>query len=356
MIKRIRTFLEQWGIHSLLLPIFFVLHNYNQYYGLVSVSTGLTILLKLIVMTLVIALLFLIFTRHINKSLQLTTLLSLVILFYGVIKDFLHSGIQTRFISKYSILLPIVLIITILFTSAISKIKDYKKINLFQNILLLIFILLDGSLILATNNYFFLKKNLLTNGAYLNINSLPKPHQTPDVFYLVFDSYPGTTFLNDYMSFDNSPFSQLLEEKGFHVLKNPKSNYNRTAFSIASTLNFEYLQNIKSFTPINPKDYAQASLTIKESVVPKVFKKYNYAFYNLSVFNIDGAAPIRKETFLTMPEKNILLYNTLPERLKNDLLWNLIVGKHAVKAIGRFFVQDRTEFQKEQEERNDFNN
>jgi hypothetical protein len=86
------------------------------------------------------------------------------------------------------------------------------------------------------------------------------------------------------MKYDNSSFDSTLQERGFHVIKNPKSNYNKTAFSISSTLNFEYLDNIKNFSAIGSKDYNQALLTINHSLVPKIFKKLDYKFYNLSIF------------------------------------------------------------------------
>jgi hypothetical protein len=86
----------------------------------------------------------------------------------------------------------------------------------------------------------------------IKYDSLPNPSAKPDVYYLVFDCYPGTIFLKEYMNYDNSSFNEELEKKGFHVIKDPKSNYNRTAFSLASSLNFEYLKDIVDNTKITP--------------------------------------------------------------------------------------------------------
>ena len=71
--------------------------------------------------------------------------------------------------------------------------------------------------------------------------------------------------------YDNSSFDESLKDIGFYVLKDSKSNYNRTAFSISSTLNFDYLKKIKNFSAVSPGDYEQTILTTKESIVPKIF-------------------------------------------------------------------------------------
>src|SRR5436190_2002842 len=185
IMKKTKFFLERWGLHSFFLLLFFVLHNYNQYYGMVSAKVA------------------------------------------------------------FSVFLQILLIFSVCF--------------------LLLFFFYEGVTLLSSST-FFLKKNLLTTNTDLKLNSLPAPSARPDVYYLVFDCYPGNSFLRDYMQFDNSLFNAALKEKGFHIIENPKSNYNRTALSISSTLNFEYLKGIRSFSSISSKDYSQAKLTIKESI------------------------------------------------------------------------------------------
>jgi len=190
----------------------------------------------------------------------------------------------------------------------------------------------------------------------IKTDSLPNPSKKPDVYYVVLDSYPGTLFLEKYMNYDNSLFNEELENKGFRVIKDPKSNCNRTAFSLASALNFEYLKDILNNTKITPKYYNRAKLTIKYSAVTKIFKHYNYKFYNLSVFDFDNAPSMRRENFLLMPEKNVLLYNTLPERLKNDLFWNLLVGKYAIPTLQKFFATNISELEIAEIGRRNFNN
>jgi len=354
--KKTKTFLQNWGIHCFLLPVFFVLHNYNQYYGLVSGRVAIEIFLKILVIFLVFFLLLLVVIRDVNKSLQLTTLIGVIMLFYGAIKDFFQLTLHTPFISKYLVLLPLVLVATIILIRLVLKKKDFKKSNLYQNAVLIVFIVFEGVMLFDFNRVFFLPKNLLTKNASIRTDSLPVPASRPDVYYLVFDSYPGTKFLQEYMDYDNTPFNDSLMKKGFYVIKSPKSNYNRTIFSIASTLNFDYLKDIHNNTSVSPKTYNMAKLTIENAIVPKIFKHYSYTFYNLSIFDIDNSLSMRKETFLVLPEKNVLLYNTLPERLRADLLWHLLTGKNAMPAIQKLFAKNEREFATQERLKRSYNN
>jgi len=354
--KQARSFLERYGIHSFLLPVFFVLHSYKQYFGLIHMGLTIRILGELVLGFLVFFLLVLAIAKNLNKSLQLTTLFGFIYLFYGVIKDFFKLTLHSSFLSKYSVLLPLLIVIAIVLTRTILKKKDFRKTNLFQNLVLLIFISIDGVMLISFDNSYFLRQNLLITNSHLKLDNLPDPPQKPDVYFLVFDSYPGTIFLQDYMQFDNSSFDATLRHKGFRVLQNPKSNYNRSAFSISSNLNFEYLKNIKNFQRITPKEYTGATFTVEHSLVPKFFKHYSYQVYNLSIFDIDNVPSLHPEDFLTLPERNVLLYNTLSERVKRDLVWNLIVGKYAVPFVQKIAKRHWENSTREQIKKRDFNN
>jgi hypothetical protein len=355
-VKSIKSFLGKYGIHSFLLPLFAILHSYRQYYGLVDVDVtaktfGLLILIFLVSFLLVLAII-----RNVNKSLQLITLFGLVYLFYGAIKDFFQLTLHASFLAKYSVLLPAMGITLVILTRAILKKKEFRKTNLFQNLLLITFILIDVTALIVFDSSYFLRKNLLAKNSRLNLDSLRSIHQTLDVYFLVLDSYPGTTFLKDNMQYDNSLFNKALQNKGFRVLANPESNYHRSAFSIAATLNFEYLSKVKSSQPISPKEYTEATLTVEHALVPQVFKHYNYTLFNLSIFDIDDTRSLHPEDFLTLPQRDVLLYNTLSERLRRDLLWNFVTGRYAVSFIQRMEQRRQEKLAREQIKKRDFNN
>ncbi|HEV8507495.1 MAG TPA: hypothetical protein VGQ53_18915 [Chitinophagaceae bacterium] len=354
--KPVKSFLEKYGIHTFLLPLFAVLHSYRQYYGLVDIGETVKILGELVLSFLVFFLVILAITKNINKSLQLTTLFGCVFLFYGVVKDFFQITLHLSFISKYSVLLPALAVVAVILTRVIVKKKDFTRINLFQNLLLLIFILIDVMGIMASNNSLLLQRNLLTKNSHRKVDRISTAGSKPNVYYIVLDCYPGTHFLKQYMQYDNSLFNDALEEKGFRVLSNPRSNYNWTAFSISATLNFEYLRTLKTFSPVGSMNYSQALLTTKESIVPKIFKENGYTMYNLSIFDIGGNPSVLKENFLTLPEREVLLYNTLLERLKRDLLWHFMKGKYEISFLEKLEERKKDKYSTELAKKRDFNN
>jgi hypothetical protein len=349
--KKIKSFLETRGLHTFLLPIFFIVHTLRQYFGLVSVEVAFNDGMVILFAVSSFVVLIFVITKNLNRTLQLVTFFSFVFLFFGVIKDSLQSFRYTSYISRYSLLLPILFIAFILITRAILRKEMFRRTNLFQNTLLSIFLVIDLTQLVSLNSTSFLNRNLLVKRKHYTIPPTFGEHLKPDVYYLVFDSYPGNSFLKKYMNFDNSAFIQSLEKRQFCVVKNAKSNYNRTAFSIASTLNFQYLGDF-DHSHVGPKDYARANLTIKQAIVPQFFLKQKYSFHNLSIFDIDTVRSVRRETFFTMSEQSVFLYNTLWERIKNDLLWNLATGEYAISAIKRSFAELASLSKKSQGEKN----
>ena len=69
----------------------------------------------------------------------------------------------------------------------------------------------------------------------------PKPR---DIYYLVFDRYANTDTLERLFHFDNSPFLTFLEERGFFVAKEAAANHQKTAHSLASSLNLTYISDL----------------------------------------------------------------------------------------------------------------
>ena len=66
----------------------------------------------------------------------------------------------------------------------------------------------------------------------------------PDIYYIILDGYARADVLRDRYKFDNQPFLAELERRGFAVNDRSNANYYWTFLSLASSLNYDYLQNI----------------------------------------------------------------------------------------------------------------
>jgi hypothetical protein len=64
---------------------------------------------------------------------------------------------------------------------------------------------------------------------------------SPDIYYIILDGYARSDVLQERYGIDNQPFLDYLHGKGFFVADESYSNYMQTIFSVASSLNFEYI-------------------------------------------------------------------------------------------------------------------
>jgi glucan phosphoethanolaminetransferase (alkaline phosphatase superfamily) len=79
-------------------------------------------------------------------------------------------------------------------------------------------------------------------------NSKPKPN----VYFIIFDSYPSNSALKKYYGWDDSGLINALRSLGFTVNENARSNYPSTNLSVPSILNMQYIHEDKEF--IKAKD------------------------------------------------------------------------------------------------------
>ncbi len=68
----------------------------------------------------------------------------------------------------------------------------------------------------------------------------------PDIYYIVLDGYLRSDLLEVLYGYDNAEFETYLKANGFIVPPDVHSNYSRTAVSIPSTLNMDY---VDAFSP-----------------------------------------------------------------------------------------------------------
>ncbi|HLK17001.1 MAG TPA: hypothetical protein VKT78_19505, partial [Fimbriimonadaceae bacterium] len=66
----------------------------------------------------------------------------------------------------------------------------------------------------------------------------------PDIFYIILDGYGRSDQLRRVMGYDNSAFLDGLRQRGFYVASGSHSNYVQTELSLASSLNFDLIQNL----------------------------------------------------------------------------------------------------------------
>src|SRR6185436_12297051 len=90
----------------------------------------------------------------------------------------------------------------------------------------------------------------------------------------------------------------FLHAKGFYIIPGSASNYNSTVFSMAATLQMDYITWRKGNKPLTAFDYTLALQIVRHAPVLDLFRQKGYRFENLSIFDIPGHPSLRAEHFL----------------------------------------------------------
>jgi hypothetical protein len=94
----------------------------------------------------------------------------------------------------------------------------------------------------------------------------------PDIYYIILDRYLGSDILEKNYGFDNSPFLDYLRKKGFYVADKSRSNYLKTAHSLASSLNMEYVNYLSAEVGETSNNWLPLYKLIEENKVTKILK------------------------------------------------------------------------------------
>jgi hypothetical protein len=80
------------------------------------------------------------------------------------------------------------------------------------------------------------------SGPGLTMSPAPAPDQgLPDVYWVILDRYGSGNVLDKYFNYDNDPFLDELRSRGFYIAEHATANYLKTALSLQSSRNMEYL-------------------------------------------------------------------------------------------------------------------
>lgn len=121
----------------------------------------------------------------------------------------------------------------------------------------------------------------VNNARNYSLENIGVPATKPDIYYIVLDGYPRSDILRELYGYDNTPFVTYLQEKGFIVPANVHSNYAKTAVSIPSTLNMDY---VDSFSPglEDSHFWWQTKPFIEHSRVRVILEQQGYKTFSLS--------------------------------------------------------------------------
>jgi len=321
---RIPLFAKRTPVFILLLPFFFVFHGFVEHYDFISLSDASVLLLLYLAGVVVLTAVSWLFFRNLTKAAMISFYLMALFFFFGSIQDVLPKYFEGSFFSRYSFILPLLLLLFILLAGRLKKTRSsLLKLTLYLNVLLLVVCCLDVFW-LAGRIYDRRYQNNLSMGKLSECDTCTKP----DIFFIIVDGYSGNNSLAQLFHFDNSDFEKQLEQRGFYVAKQSRSNYNYTPFSIASILNMDYLDlRMEKKAPGNI-DYCYRQ--IENSSVVQFLLANGYLFYNYSMFDVKDRPAISYDNFLP-GSTSLITSQTFASRILKDISYNVSTGKWKLK-------------------------
>ncbi len=324
MLHFLRSVSGKYPFHLFLLPVFFIASKYTQYAGLLDmkVTIGAWLLVTLILLVLSFALNF--FWHAFQKAAALVTCLSIVFLFFGGFRESLQHSNFLHFLSAYKFLLPFLTLVYILLLLHIKKRNTVVRLTQYLNLFLLLVCCMEAVKIIAQNKQLHRAGEPQMLTSIMN-DSMKK--QLPDIYFIVPDAYPSTSYQSEVLHSDNTAFDDSLQSKGFRVLVNSKSNYNRTIFSMLGTFNMDYLNWLHHAQAINSKDFNRSMQEINNARLFSFLKEHHYNIVNLSIFDINHQQALRKELFLSVTTWEMIFRFTFGTYFSRDISYHWFTDK-----------------------------
>jgi len=306
-----------------LFPVFFVLHGYNENFGLITLPVAIRLFIYYLVVTVIVFIISFILYREKEKTFVFSFFCLSLFFFFGYLYDTLKSLFAGHFITSYTFLLPFLLCLLVLLFFYIKKrVKWIGLISSYIKWLLFAFVFFEG---ISTIYFVITDKN--------SENILLRPDQQsssekmgdcdkekPDIFFVVLDEYTSSEGLAKYFGFDNHRIDSLFDSEGFFVSRGSRSNYNMTAFSLSSTLNYDYLDLKKSDSVYYNDIFLRGIETFKKNRLTPYLADQDYEIINYGCFDLENAVT-PTYTFFNDLGRLMIDNQTFLTRINRDIGW-----------------------------------
>lgn len=127
--------------------------------------------------------------------------------------------------------------------------------------------------------------------------SAPRPAaagpEARDIYYFILDAYGAPRTLAQYMDVPDQGFTDWLEASGFTVLHETRSNYVRTPLSLASSMNFTYLDEVAEEMGPDAPQHAPLHRMVDDPEAVAFLKERGYSYVQLgSQYNLTAHSPV----------------------------------------------------------------
>lgn len=203
-------------------------------------------LLILLGTTFISALLVQQFIKDWRRTDFIIFMVMIMLIFYGVIYDFFKATFPARADVLGLLLIPLMIW---LYSFMISK-RIWKSIGNPTQLTSYFYVVFSLLLVFQVVRFAStIKDNLFSLSNQTTQRAIPplskpihlRPDSQPDIYVIILDGYGRKDVLQKIYDYDNSPFLDALQQRGFYVATDNHSNYIETPFAMAALWNFDYL-------------------------------------------------------------------------------------------------------------------
>ncbi|MHC4660172.1 MAG: hypothetical protein ACYS8W_00660 [Planctomycetota bacterium] len=277
--------LENLIAYPFLLGIYPVLGLYSV--NMHSHPAGV-IFMPLLLVLLSTLVLFLILRLVLKNSTRAGLIVSLCLLWfytYGIVEGLLIRAFYMIFgAMDLPILITTLLLLGLLIVEVIRIKRDLKKLNILLNVVLasivgVCLLQICYNLVFYSGSF---RKPAIAERQTEDIELDPNADNLPDIYYIILDAFAGSDILKELYGYNDGEFIGWLENSDFFVASGSGSNYSRTIMSLASSLNFGYLNEFAGEGNENSKNVHALVEYIDENRTISFLRKrgYKYVFFS----------------------------------------------------------------------------
>lgn len=253
-------FLEKVPLYPFLIAVYPILYLLSENISEIGISAGLRSFLIMLVICGAVFLFSLILTRNVKQSGAVTLLVMLVffliffVLYAPVYRGLRNVAISGHILGRHRYLVPATFILLLLTEIAGVLIlrkfggKTLRMISLVSNSIAILLVVIPVVTIIAYTVKNATQISMQTELPEIEQPLTPLENNRPDVYYIILDMHTSDNVMLNLMEYDDSAFTEALKDMGFYVADCSRSNYSSTQYSITSSLNMNYIQEMVDST------------------------------------------------------------------------------------------------------------
>jgi hypothetical protein len=315
--------MRKLSIHPILFALYPVIAMYAFNMGQARLADTLRAAVFLPICAVILMCLLRLVIKDFPRAGLLTSLSFMLFFSYGHLINRLISSRFEPFLEKAPWLIAVIYSIVFLLGIylIVFRIKSIGELTFSLNVMGLVLLILPLYSIIS----FKLENPAPTQADFIaatgeSTQAITPGLDMPDVYYIIADGYARSDVLSSLYQLDNTEFTDFLESRGFYIASASHANYDQTALSVSSAMNFDYLDGYVDQLGVDSQNRDVLYNAIGHSRLRQALEAAGYA-----IVDVNSGNPITQikdaDYYLTPSRSQIVNY------FERELLAGSVIGR-----------------------------